>query len=105
MQGTVIQLGGTVSVIPSDYAEICLKVEGADEALSGLNVSAVVLAADDGTRVGLKHVQHIWLKTFLGFNLDSYVYGLLRGKNLSSVELYTLDAKYIINAGDNVKIN
>ena len=105
MQGKVIQLPGSVSVVPSEYAQVCLKVDGADEVLTELDVNAAVLAARDGTRVGLKHVQHIWMKTFLGFDLDSYVYDLLRGKVLESVELYTLDAKYIITAGDDLKIN
>ena len=63
----------------------------------------LVLAGDDGTRVGMKHLENIWLKTFFGCNLDSEIYSLLGGKNLTSVEIYTLEAKYVIGAGE-VKI-
>ena len=104
MQGLVVETDGTVSLIEDPYAEICLSVEGVDDTLSGLNVNAAVLVGNDGTRVGMKHLENIWLKTFFGFNLDSEVYALLRGKIIDSVELYTFDAKYVINAGDGVGI-
>ena len=105
MQGLVIPLDGDVSIISDPYAEICLSVEGADEVLSDLNVSAVVLAGNDGTRVGMKHVENIWFKTFFGFNLDSEIYALLRGKNLETVEIYTVEAKYVISPREEVKID
>ena len=105
MEGLVVELDGTVDVVPDPYADVCLNVGGVEDVLSGLNVSAVVLAADDGTRVGMKHIENIWLKTFSGFNLDSVVYALLQGKGIGSVELYTLEAKYVITAGDGVRID
>ena len=104
MVGPVIPLDGTIRLVDDPYAEICLSVEGADDELSGLNVSAVVLAAEDGTRVGLKHLENIWLKTFFGFNPDSAVYELLHGKKLAAVEIYTIGAKYVISAGDDLVI-
>lgn len=104
MQGLVVELEGKVSLISSKYAKVCVRVDGADEVLTGLNVNAAVLEAEDGTRVGMKHIENIWLKTSFGFNLDSEVYRMLKGKNLKSVELYTFDAKYVIPAGDGVKI-
>ena len=104
MEGPVIPVDGTVSLISDPHAEICLLVEGMGDVLSEVNVNAVVLAADDGTRVGLKHLDNIWMKTFFGFNLDSEVYAMLRGKKLSAVEFYTFDAKYVISAGEDLVI-
>ena len=105
MQGLVVAVDGSVSVISDPYADVCLAVDGVDDVLSELNVSAVVLEAEDGTRVGMKHVENIWLKTFFGFNLDSGVYSLLQGKRLAAVEFYTLDAKYVVSAGGEVTID
>ena len=104
MQGLVITLDGKVSLVSDPYAQICLSVEGAEEVLTELNVNATVLVTSDGTRVGMKHIENIWLKTFFGFNLDSEVYSLLKGKDIASVELYTFDAKYVINAEEGVKV-
>ncbi len=105
MEGRVVDVDGTVELVPDPYAEVCLQVGGVEDVLSGLNVSAVVLAADDGTRAGMKHIENIWLKTRSGFNLDSEVYAMLQGKRVTGVELYTFDAKYVITAGDGVKID
>ena len=105
MEGRVVVTDGTVSLVSDPYAEVCLSVEGVDGVLSGLNVNAAVLAGDDGTRVGMEHLENIWNKTFFGFNTDSDAYALLKGKGIGSVELYTFDAKYIVPAGDGLKID
>ena len=105
MEGLVVEVDGTVSIVPDLYAEVCVSVEFVEDVLSELNVNAVVLEADDGTRVGMKHLENIWLKTFSGFNFDSEVYTLLKGKKLTAVEFYTFDAKYVVSAGDGVKID
>ena len=106
MQGLVIELdGGAANIISDPYADVCVSVTGVEDVLSELNVNAVVLAAEDGTRVGMKHIENIWLKTFFGFNLDSEVYTLLRGKKLTGVEFYTFDAKYIVSAGDDLRVD
>ena len=105
MQGLVITLDGTVQIVSDPYAQVCLSVKGAEDVLTELNVNAAVIAADDGTRMGMKHLENIWLKTFFGFNFDSEVYAQLKGKKIQSVELYTFDAKYVINAGEDVKID
>ena len=105
MQGLVIELDGTVSVVSDPYAEVCVAVGGMDETLNELNVNAVVIAAKDGTRVGMKHLENIWLKTFSGFNFDSAVYALLKGKTIDCVEFYTFDAKYVVFAQDEVTID
>lgn len=104
MQGRVVNIDGTVSIVSDPHAKVCLSVQGADDVLADLNVNAAVLVANDGTRVGMKHIENIWLKTLFGFNFDSSVYPLLKGKHLQSVELYTFDAKYVIPAGDDVTI-
>lgn len=105
MQGLVIEIDGAVSIVPDPYAQVCLSVTLVEDVLSELNVNAVVLAAEDGTRVGMKHLENIWQKTFEGFNFDSEIYQLLQGKKVTAVELYTLDAKYVVSAGDNVSID
>ena len=104
MEGLVITLEGSVSIVSDPYADVCLSVGGIDEVLSELNVNGIVIAAKDGTRVGMKHIENIWLKTFSGFNIDSETYRLLQGKEIKSVEFYTFDAKYIVLAGDGLKI-
>ena len=104
MEGLVITLEGSVSIVSDPYADVCLSVGGIDEVLSELNVNGIVIAAKDGTRVGMKHIENIWLKTFSGFNIDSETYRLLQGKEIESVEFYTFDAKYIVLAGDGLKI-
>ena len=105
MQGLTVTLDGKVSVVSDPYAEVCLSVEGVDDVLAALDINAVVLAGDDGTRVGMRHLENIWQKTFFGFNFDSEIYALLQGKHLECVELYTFDARYVIPAGDSVKID
>ena len=79
MEGLVIMLEGAVSVVADPYADVCLSVNGIDETLSELNINGIVIAAKDGTRVGMKHIENIWLKTFSGFNFDSEIYALLKG--------------------------
>lgn len=105
MQGRVIGVDGEVKLVSDPYAQVCLSVEGVDDILERLQVNGAVLVGNDGTRVGMKHLENIWLKTFFGFNLDSEVYALFRGKSIVSVELYTLEAKYVVSAANEVKIN
>lgn len=105
MQGPVIMIDGEVSVVSDPYVQVCISVEGVEDVLGELDVNAVVLAGNDGTRVGMKHVENIWLKTFSGFNFDSEIYALLQGKTIDQVEFYTFEAKYVVLAGDDVKID
>ncbi len=105
MQGLVIAVDGSLRRVEDPYADVCLLVEGVEELLSELQVNAVVLETAEGARAGLKHVENIWLKTSLGFNLDSEVCALLQGQRVTAVELYTLDAKYVVSAGEGVVID
>ena len=104
MQGLVVPVEGKISLVSDPYADICLQVEGVEDLLKELNVNGVVLEAEDGTRVGMKHLENIWMKTFSGFNLDSAAYALLRGKNITTVEFYTFDAKYVVSGPEGVTI-
>lgn len=105
MEGLVVAIDGEISLVSDPYAQVCLSVEGVEDVLSELEVNAVVLVGDDGTRVGMKHVENIWLKTFSGFNFDSEIYSMLRGKRIESVEFYTFDAKFVVTARNEVKID
>lgn len=104
MEGLVVMLDGTVSLISDPFAQVCLSVEGVEEVLNGVEVNAMVLVANDGTRLGMKHIENIWLKTFSGFNFDSELYSLLKGRSVVSVEFYTFDAKYVVTAEEEVAI-
>ena len=105
MEGLVIPVEGAISLVDNEYAEVCLQVEGVADVLSEVNVNAVVLVADDGTRVGMKHVENIWQKTLSGFNLDSWIYAMLKGKTVTGVDIYTFDAKYAVTGGEGAAIN
>ena len=63
MQGLEVAVEGTVSLVSDPYAQVCLSVEGMGDLLSQLDVNAVVISARDGTRVGMRHLENIWLKT------------------------------------------
>lgn len=105
VKGPVTAVDGTVKIVPDPYAQVCVSVEGVDDALKDLEVNAVVLEAADGTRVGMKHVENIWLRTLAGFDLDSEAYDMLGGKDLKSVEFYTVEAVFSVSAGDGVRID
>jgi len=104
MQGPVVEVDGDVHLTSDPHAEICLAVDGVDGTLGDLQVSAAVLAAGDEARAGVKHVENLWAKTFFGFNRDSEIFELLNGKTLTKVEFYTLEAKYVVSAGEGIPI-
>ncbi len=105
VRGPVAHVDGTVKIVPDPYAQVCVSVEGVDDALKDLEVNAVVLEAEDGTRVGMKHVENIWLRTLAGFDFDSEAYALLKGKALKSVVFYTVEAVFSVSAGDGARID
>ena len=71
------------------HADIVIAVSGLEDTLAGQNVSGVVLTADDGTRVGLRHIANLWRGVQLGFGLDSAAYEALKGKTIVSIEYLT----------------
>ena len=95
-QADTTVLDGTASIIYDRHADVVIKVAGADEVLADRNVSAAVLMLDDGTRVGLRHIDNLWRKTQIGFALDSDICAALLGKTIDSVEYITLDGVYAV---------
>ncbi len=76
------------------HADQVIAVSGISDALGDQQVSGVILAADDGTRVGLRHIANIWRGAALGFDFDSDVYDALKGKTIVSIEYLTKDGHY-----------
>ena len=90
-------LEGSADFIYDRHADMVMTVSGADDALADLNVSGAILTADDGTKVGLRHIDNLWRKTEIGFALDSDVYDALKGKRLARIEYITLNGLYAID--------
>ena len=80
------------------HADIVITLSGLTDMLDDQQVNGVILIADDGTRVGLKHIANIWRGTQLGFNLDSAVYEALKGKTIVGIEYLTSLGHYRIPA-------
>ena len=77
------------------HKDVVISVSGLS-ALDAADVSGVVLTAEDGTRVGLRHLENIWRKTQFGLNLDSAEYAALKGKRITGIRYITRDANYVI---------
>ena len=78
------------------HVDMAMKLTDHDGVLDDANVSAVILKADDGTKVGLRHLANIHKKYDLGFDLDSPEYEALKGKRITEVQIFTLDATYSV---------
>ena len=85
---------GQASFVYDRHADMTLSVEGISEVLNGANVSAVILTADDGTSVGLRHIANLWRGSQIGFAYDSAIYKALKGKRISEIKYITLDVVY-----------
>ncbi|MBQ9265028.1 MAG: hypothetical protein IJ189_12585 [Clostridia bacterium] len=94
ISGEVVALEGSASLVYDRHADVVIKVNGVDEALADKNVSGVILALDDGTKVGLRHIANLWRKTEIGFALDSDVCEAVKGKTIIDIEYITLDGMY-----------
>lgn len=90
-------LDGTAAFVYDRHADMVIKISGVDDALAELNVSGLILTADDGTRIGLKHIENLWRKAQIGFSLDSSVYEALKGKRIAQIEYITLNGLYTID--------
>lgn len=95
--GETTALDGGAAFVYDRHADLVIKVAGADDALADTNVSGVILTADDGTKVGLRHIANLWRKTQIGFALDSSVYSALKGKRLARITYVTLNGLYTID--------
>ncbi|MBQ9197301.1 MAG: hypothetical protein IJ662_13850 [Clostridia bacterium] len=97
IQAETTALNGSASFVYDRHADMVMKVAGADDALADLNVSGVILTADDGTKVGLRHIANLWRKTQIGFDLDSDVYNALKGKRIAQIEFITWNGLFTID--------
>ena len=92
-----VALSGSAEIIYDRHADVVITVSGADEALADRNVSGAILTLDDGSKVGLRHIENLWRKTEIGFSLDSDVYADVRGKTITAIDYITLDAVYSVS--------
>lgn len=90
-------LAGSAAFVYDRHADMVIVVSGADDALADQTVSGVILTADDGARVGLRHIVNLWRKTQLGFGLDSDVYSALKGKRIAQITYITLNGLYTLD--------
>ena len=80
------------------HADQVIVFTGIADVMGNQQVSGIILAADDGTRVGLRHIANIWRGPEIGFNFDSAVYEALKGKTITGVEILTKDNHYAFDA-------
>lgn len=85
------------------HTDQAIRLEGIEDVLGDQQVSAIILIADDGTRVGLRHIANIWRGLQIGFRFDSAEYAALAGKTIISVEYLTKEKHYIFDT--DVKIS
>ena len=79
------------------HVDQAIKLDGMEEVLGDQQASAIILIADDGTRVGLRHIANIWRGLQVGFKFDSAEYASLAGKTIVSIEYLTKDNHYIFD--------
>ena len=72
------------------YTDIDFQLEA--EELSGVTVNAVTITENDGKEYALRHVEHIWKITDLGWNWDELDGNGLSGKTVKTVTYYVTDA-------------
>ena len=84
------------------HADQVIAVSGISDALGDQQVSGIILVADDGTRIGLRHIANIWRGAALGFDFDSAVYDALKGKTIVSIEYLTKDGYYAFDTAVNI---
>ena len=78
------------------HVDLGIRVSGIKDQLDAAAVSAVILTADDGTKVAMRHLENIHKKYDIGFNLDSLEYEVLKGKTITSIQYLTPDSNYLI---------
>ena len=89
---------GSARFIYDRHADMVLSVQGIAEVLGEQNVSAVILVAEDGTEVGLRHIANLWRGSEIGFAYDSEIYNALKGKRITEIRFITLENVYIVSA-------
>ncbi len=76
------------------HADQVIVTRGLSDVLGDQQISGIILEADDGTRVGLRHIEGIWRGPQIGFNFDSAEYGALKGKTITGIEVLTQSSHY-----------
>ncbi|MBR0464627.1 MAG: hypothetical protein IJJ23_09675 [Clostridia bacterium] len=84
----------TARLVYDRHADQVIATNGLGGVLGEQQISGIILTADDGTRVGLRHIANIWSGPEIGFTFDSAVYEALKGKAVSSIEILTRDGHY-----------
>ena len=98
VNGDIVAMDAAASIIYDKHADIVIKVDGLDDALGEETpVRGIVLAADDGTRVGLRHLANFWRRAQIGIRLDDDVYAALAGKRIAQIEYITVDGRYTVD--------
>lgn len=75
------------------YTDIDFQLEAEGEELTGVTVNAVTITDSDGKEYALRHVEHIWKITDLGWNWDELDGSGLAGKTIKTVTYYTVDGE------------
>lgn len=83
------EIEASAAYIYDKHADLVISVSGLEDALAGKAVSGIILTADDGTKVGLRHIANVWRGTQLGIGLDSAAYQALKGKTIVRIEYLT----------------
>jgi len=84
-----VQAEARAAFVYDRHADVVIAVSGLEDRLKDQQISGIILTADDGTKVGLRHIANIWRGTQLGFNLDSVAYAALKGKTITAIEYLT----------------
>lgn len=94
VNGTVTKAEGMEAELSygGHYTDIELVVS-AEEITDTAVVNAVTLTTSDGTEYALRHVEHIWRKTDLGWNWEELDGNGLSGKSITNVTYYLKDTK------------
>ena len=87
-------VGVTAAFRYDKHADQVIVLNGVADVMGDQQVSGILLTADDGTRVGLRHIANIWRGPEIGFNFDSAVYAALKGKTIIRIEILTKDNHY-----------
>lgn len=87
-------VGVTAALRYDKHADQVIVLNGIADVMGDQQVSGIILTADDGVRVGLRHIANIWRGPQIGFNFDSAVYAALKGKTIVRIEILTKDSHY-----------
>ena len=91
-------VGVTAALRYDKHADQAIVLDGVADVMGDQQVSGIILTADDGAKVGLRHIANIWRGPQIGFGFDSAVYEALKGKTIVRVEILTRDGHYAFDA-------